>query len=90
VYRFKWIGASYLGRIGVPLVVKVSASFDKEAGVYVATSSDLPGLVVEAATLDELNLELRELVPAMISLCETRAPAPIRTQVTYSDALAYA
>ena len=44
----------FFAKLGVPLIVRVEVLFDKEAGVYVATSPDLHGLVAEASTKDEL------------------------------------
>ena len=41
--------------MGVSLLIKVEIIHDNEANVYVATSPDLKGLVVEAETLDELE-----------------------------------
>ncbi|MFZ2449463.1 MAG: DUF1902 domain-containing protein [Methylovulum miyakonense] len=48
---------------------KVEIIHDDEANVYVATSPDLKGLVVEAETLDELEKEVRDLVPELLSSC---------------------
>lgn len=45
-----------------PGVIFVRATFDPEAKVWVAESTDLPGLVTEADTLEALQ----EKIPAMI------------------------
>lgn len=50
------------------LMVWIQASWDPDAGVYTATSDDVPGLVAEAATLDELDTKLEALIPEMIEL----------------------
>jgi hypothetical protein len=47
---------------------EVSAHWDAEAGVWVAQSSDIPGLVAEAATWDELKSKLVMLAPELIEL----------------------
>ena len=47
-----------------PYVVK--AEWDEEALVWVATSEDVPGLVTEAPTLEDLLAKLRTLVPEML------------------------
>lgn len=39
---------------------------DKEANVWVALSDDIPGLVTEAETLNELIEDLKILVPEML------------------------
>ena len=48
--------------------VTVTAIWDDEAKVWVATSKDVPGLVVEARDTDELEAELRLLVPQLLKL----------------------
>ena len=63
--------------IGIPLKLRVYVFHDKEANVYVATSRDLPGLVAEAATVDQLieevNSSAEELLHAAL-----HAPVPHR------------
>ncbi|MBS0354453.1 MAG: DUF1902 domain-containing protein [Proteobacteria bacterium] len=46
--------------------VQVHAEWDDEAGVWVATSDDVPGLVTEADTVEALVTKLRELVPDLM------------------------
>lgn len=46
----------------------VTATWDAEASVWVATSDDVPGLVAEAATPEELQEKLRALVPELLDL----------------------
>ncbi len=43
-------------------MIHVKAFWDKEAGVWVATSDDVPGLVTEAETSEELIGKLRGLI----------------------------
>ncbi len=45
----------------------VEALWDDEASVWVATSDDIPGLVTEADTLDELRLKLADIVPELLA-----------------------
>ena len=47
---------------------EVSAAWDAEACVWVATSDQVPGLVTEAETLRILTEELRLLVPELLEL----------------------
>jgi len=44
----------------------VRAEWDEEAGVWVASSDDVPGLATEATTVDALNTKLKDLVPALL------------------------
>jgi hypothetical protein len=68
MYRLGWPGAALLAGMGIPLLIKVEIIHDTEANVYVATSPDLTGLVVEAETLDELEKEVWGLVPELLTL----------------------
>jgi hypothetical protein len=49
----------------MPKVYHVSAIWDPEAKVWVS-NSDVPGLVIETATLAEFEALMRALVPEMI------------------------
>lgn len=46
----------------------VKAGWDGDTGVWVASSEDVPGLVTEAASWDELDAKLISLVPALLTL----------------------
>lgn len=48
--------------------VIVRAFWDDEAGVWVATSDDVPGLVLEAPDTDTLEAEIKQIVPQMLAL----------------------
>lgn len=67
MYPLRFPLASLLGSMGVPLLIKVEIICDKEAQVYVATSPDVEGLVVEAESLDEVKREALELIPSLLS-----------------------
>ena len=53
-YRVGLPGWKWVARARFPVSLRVNVSRDDEAGVFVASSPDLAGLVAEAATLDEL------------------------------------
>lgn len=44
----------------------VVADWDDEAGVWVATSDDVPGLVTEAETQEQLVAKLKVLIPELL------------------------
>lgn len=48
------------------VALAVEAEWDAEAGVWVATSEDVPGLATEAETLEKLMAKLRVLVPELL------------------------
>jgi predicted RNase H-like HicB family nuclease len=47
---------------------EVAARWDSEAGVWVAESEDIPGLVTEAESLNGLVEKIRVLVPELFEL----------------------
>lgn len=46
----------------------VKALWDKEAAVWVATSEQVPGLVAEADTAEELEQKLSVMIPELLEL----------------------
>jgi predicted RNase H-like HicB family nuclease len=46
--------------------ILVRATWDEEAKVWVAESSDLPGLVTEAPSLDELSTKLPGMIQDLL------------------------
>lgn len=50
----------------MPKILFVRAEWDDEARVWVATSDDVPGLVTEADTVEELENKLRTLIPELL------------------------
>ncbi len=61
----------------------VRADWDAEAKVWMATSEDVPGLTVEAETLDALVEEVKHVVPELLELnCGLHGPADISLVVT--------
>jgi predicted RNase H-like HicB family nuclease len=49
-----------------PLYVR--AEWDEEAGVWVATSDDVPGLATEAVSMEDLIRKLKTMVPELLEL----------------------
>ncbi len=62
MYRIGFPFWKQAARMGVPLTVRVKVLRDEEAGVFVATSDDLRGLVCEAATMDQLVDEVNSSI----------------------------
>lgn len=52
----------------MPTKLEVRAHWDDEAKVWWAESDDVPGLVAEAATFDELVENVREVTPDLLEL----------------------
>jgi len=49
-----------------PNKITVSAEWDPEAKVWVATSDDVPGLVTEAGTVEALAEKLSVIIPELL------------------------
>ncbi len=65
IYRYGWPFGRYMARLGFPTQIRIDVVRDSQAGVFVGTSSDMPGLVVEADSLEELLAEARSLMPML-------------------------
>ncbi|MEC5159543.1 MULTISPECIES: DUF1902 domain-containing protein [unclassified Janthinobacterium] len=68
MYRIGFPFWKQAARLGIPLKLRVNLLHDQDAGVYVATSGDLKGLVCEAPTMDELLKELNLATVELLSL----------------------
>lgn len=53
-------------RLGVSVSLRIDVRHDDEAGVFIATSPDLKGLVVEASTVDDLIHETNGAVEMLM------------------------
>jgi Domain of unknown function (DUF1902) len=51
-----------------PLRAVIRVLWDSEASVWVATSDDVAGLVVEAGSFDDVVKEVRALAPELLEL----------------------
>lgn len=64
----------------MPKAYTVHANWDADAGVF-TTESDIPGLVVEAETVEELVALVRALVPEVIAANLPDAPFPYKVEI---------
>ena len=53
-------------RLGLPLLIRIQVMHDHEACVYIATSTDLPGLVAESSDLEQLMLAVHDCADMLI------------------------
>lgn len=54
----------------------IVATWDDEAGVWVAESDDIPGLATEAATKEQLEEKLRTMIPELCEANRVASPLP--------------
>ncbi len=84
MYRVGNLGWRVAARIGIPLKVRIDVIFDDEAKVFVATSEDLKGLVVEAATVEELWAEIKQCAcDLLIEECQAKTASAVRALQRY-------
>lgn len=55
----------------------VHAEWDEEASVWVASSDDVPGLVTEAATTEELIAKLKIMIPELMAINHQTPLGPV-------------
>ena len=86
-YPAGWPFWKEVARAGFPICINVHVVRDEEAGVYVACNSNLKGLVAEAATLDELRVNLNSATSDLLTHYLHKAPVrqPV-TRLTLDDA----
>ena len=64
-------------------VYEILAQWDSDAGVWVAESDDVPGLVAEAASPNALAQKLRILIPELLDLNGVPTPVSARFHIRY-------
>jgi len=64
-------------------VYEIRAQWDSEAGVWVAESEDVPGLVAEADSPNALIRKLRVLIPELLELNGTARGRTANFHVLY-------
>lgn len=72
-YPINYPLANLFQRLGFTLSVRIDVIFDEEANVYVATSKDIDGLVLEAETFNDLTLEVKEAIVTLTQLNKIKA-----------------
>ena len=74
-------------------VYEILAQWDSEAGIWVAESDDVPGLVAEADSPNVLAQKLKTLIPELLELNGVPSDRTARFHVQYqhedSDVLAF-
>lgn len=88
-YRLGWPLGRLAARIGVPILVRIDVIRDVEAGVYVGTSDDLAGLVIEAETFESLIEEAHDVIPNLLKGHEALLKDVVPS-IRYTDHLAHA
>ena len=53
---------------GIQMEYKVNFLWDEEASVWVATSEDVPGLILESGSFDALKERVKIAIPELLSL----------------------
>ena len=66
----------------IPTMLEVHAEWDDEAGVWVATSDDVPGLVTEAPSTEALVERLKVIIPELMALNCGSVATPLRFHLT--------
>ena len=64
----------HINYAGGVLEYKIQLLWDNEASVWVATSTDVPGLVLESESYDALIERVRYAIPELLELNRQKAP----------------
>lgn len=65
-YRLGWPLGRVAAQLGIPTLIRINVVKDNDAGVYVGTSKDLVGLVLEAETIEQLVAEAHDVIPYLL------------------------
>ncbi|NOQ94596.1 MAG: DUF1902 domain-containing protein [Methylophaga sp.] len=87
-YPISYPLANFFSALGIKLIIRIDFIHDKEADVFVATSKDIQGLVVEAASYEELQSEIKEAIATLSELSNSKNN--MHTDVVLTDRIATA
>lgn len=82
-YPINYPFSRVFAKLGAEIIIRVDFIHDKEANVFVATSQDIKGLVVEAETYEQLQSELKEAIATLSEL--SNSTNTYRTNVQLTD-----
>jgi hypothetical protein len=85
-YPFSW----FLARIGITITININFIYDDEEKVFVATSRDIQGLVLEAENFNTLKKEVEEAIPNLLVLGSKKSLPKVSTDVVFKDHIAIA
>ncbi|RBL28461.1 hypothetical protein BRN31_14915 [Xanthomonas oryzae pv. oryzae] len=88
-YRYGWPLSRLAAKAGIPVFLKIDIIKDEEAGVFVATSPDLRGLVVEAESFEALVKETH-LVISDLTFEPVPSEANMFADMHFQDRIAHA
>lgn len=74
-------------RFGFTPIVRVEVIHDAEAGVYIATSQDLAGLIIEVDNIEALRAEIKEAIVNLLKLNHQELKNP-HADLIYKDHIA--
>ena len=67
-YPIRYPLAKLFASLGAVMLIRIDVTYDDEAQVYIATSKDLTGLILEAETFAELKKEAENVIPELLHL----------------------
>ncbi len=85
-YPLSW----FLAIIGVTITIEINFVYDDEEKVFVATSKDIHGLVLEAENFNTLKKEIEEAIPNLLSLSHKKSLPKESTDVILTAHIAIA
>ncbi|MCK4842137.1 MAG: DUF1902 domain-containing protein [Methylococcales bacterium] len=87
-YPYRYPLSRFFAKFGITLNIRIDVMRDVEANVYVATSKDIPGLVLEADSFAQLRDEVTEAIPSLLALEDNSNHYHASADVIYKDHIA--
>lgn len=84
-YPYRYPASMLLARLGFTITIDVSFFYDDEAKVFIATSKDIRGLVLENDNFNILKKEVEEAIPALLELNHSQALPEHKTDIILTD-----
>lgn len=89
-YPYRYPFSKFLAKRGVTINIRIDLFMDVESGVFVATSKDIQGLIIEAESFSQLRDEVSEAIPVLLALENNSDHNHTSADVLYRDHIAIA
>ena len=84
-YPINYPLAGLFAHMGATLTIRIEFCFDPDAEVFIATSTSIPGLVIEAETFIDLRDQVEEAIPNLLFMNNNKDLHKTSADVVFKD-----
>ena len=89
-YPLRYLLSNVLAKMGITITIHINCIYDEQAQVFIATSQDIHGLVLEAENFNSLKEEIKEAIPTLLRLNDKKSFSKISADILFKEHIVYA